>query len=45
MADRKLKSLMNGIMGTEHQTHETSVEETIIVKESSKQAEKIAQKS
>lgn len=45
MADRKLKSLMNGIMGTEPQTHETSVEETIIVEESSKQAEKTAPKS
>ena len=40
MADRKLKSLMNGIMGTEPQTKETTVEETITVEESSKPAEK-----
>ena len=45
MADRKLKSLMNGILGTEPQTQETTVDERIIVEESSKQAEKAAPKS
>lgn len=40
MADRKLKSLMNGIMGTDPQAQETTVEETITVEESSKPTEK-----